>query len=175
MAQTGILQRRDIKANLIANPPIDGEIVYATDTDEHGFVNNGTLYWKKFDMLQPIVTVDAPPTGLENDPIGTVYLVVSNIRSIQITPRNPEMNTDKGVAEPIQFTATATYGDGSNSDVTTDVSWTSSDTNIVTINQTGLAEFVYGDRYGGVVTITASINGIVDSVDINIWYNRIIL
>ena len=170
MAQTGILQRRDIKANLIANPPIDGEIVYATDTDEHGFVNNGTLYWKKFDMLQPIVTVSAPPTGLENDPIGTVYLVVSTITNIAISPVNPDMDTNGGVATPIQFTATATYGDGSTSDVTTDVSWTSSDTNVVTINNSGLAEFVYVQIYSGVITITASMNGLTDTTTINLWY-----
>ena len=48
MATTGIIQRRDVKANLIADPPLVGEIVFAVDTYEFGTMINGTLTWRSF-------------------------------------------------------------------------------------------------------------------------------
>jgi len=49
MATTGILLRRDNKASLITDPPVlgEGELVYATDTGEHGWYDepNGELKW----------------------------------------------------------------------------------------------------------------------------------
>jgi len=66
MATTGIIQRRDLKAALLAGTPTDplaqwtgpiviGEFVYATDTDEIGFVadsNNPTvIVWRKMSDL----------------------------------------------------------------------------------------------------------------------------
>lgn len=48
MAATGILLRRDTKANLIADPPLTGEMVFATDTGEHGWYDEtSTLIWAK--------------------------------------------------------------------------------------------------------------------------------
>ena len=35
---TGIVLRRGLKAELVATPPVEGELVYATDTDEFGYV-----------------------------------------------------------------------------------------------------------------------------------------
>lgn len=169
MASTGILQRRDIKANLLANPPIDGEIVYATDTDEHGFVNGGVLYWKKMDMLQPIKTVTSPPTGLENDPIGTVYLLVNSIISIAITPTNGNIDTNTP-APSVQYTATATYGDGTTSDVTNSVNWLS-DNNLVTVSTTGLAEYTGASNYTGVANITSELNGVVGTTILNLSFS----
>jgi hypothetical protein len=48
MAQTGIIQRRDTKTNLELLPPVEGELVFALDTGEHGWLDeNGVLVWKK--------------------------------------------------------------------------------------------------------------------------------
>lgn len=170
MAQTGILQRRDIKVNLIANPPIEGEIVYATDTREHGWVSNAVLYWKKLDLVQPIVTVEAPPTGLETDPIGTVYLVVTNIVSIDVTPQNGSIASFNTTSPWVQYTATATYGDGSTADVTTQVDWTSSNVVYVTIDDLGLATYIGGSgEFTGNVDITASLNGVFGTAPLDIY------
>jgi len=49
MADTGIVLRRDLKQNLENNPPRNGELIYATDSGEHGWSNvkdNGKLVWK---------------------------------------------------------------------------------------------------------------------------------
>ena len=159
MADTGILQRRDIKANLILNPPIDGEIVYATDTDEHGWVSNSVLYWKQLDLVQPIVQVATAPTGAETDPIGTVYLVVTPLVSIAITPQNGAINTT--TTQTVQYTATATWGDGSTSDITSDVVWTNDDPTKVAITTDGLASYLNtGTQYSNIVTVTATKSGV---------------
>jgi len=42
MADTGILFRRGLKLNLIVDPPLVGEIVYAIDTNEHGWLEVDT-------------------------------------------------------------------------------------------------------------------------------------
>jgi len=50
MAATGIVQRFGLRADLdlLANLPIEGELVFATDTGEHGWLDeNGDVQWKK--------------------------------------------------------------------------------------------------------------------------------
>jgi len=47
MASTGIVLRRNTKNVLTTIPPVAGEIVFATDTGEHGWLDNlGVLNWK---------------------------------------------------------------------------------------------------------------------------------
>jgi len=55
--------------------------------------------------------------------------------SIAVSPANPSIA--KGLTQ--QFTAMATYADGSTQDVTSSVSWASSDTSLATITASGLA------------------------------------
>jgi len=48
MADTGIVFRKGTKVELEASRPVAGEIVFATTTGEHGWLNeNGALVWKK--------------------------------------------------------------------------------------------------------------------------------
>jgi hypothetical protein len=46
MATTGIFLRRDTKANLIIDPPLVGEIVFALDTSEYGVLHNTEVIWR---------------------------------------------------------------------------------------------------------------------------------
>ena len=46
MADTGIIYRRDSKARLSAEPPLDGEVVYATDTQEYGALVGNVIVWR---------------------------------------------------------------------------------------------------------------------------------
>ncbi len=55
-----------------------------------------------------------------------------------------------------QFTATATFDDGSNKDVTTVANWTSSQTSVSTVGTTGRADSIAP----GQSTITATFNGV---------------
>jgi len=51
MASTGIIQRRYAKHELIANPPLVGEVVFALDTEEFGTLINGDIVWKAFEDI----------------------------------------------------------------------------------------------------------------------------
>jgi len=53
MTRTGLIARRATKDVLIATPPIQGEMVYALDTGEHGWLNKvNQLVWK--DLLEEV-------------------------------------------------------------------------------------------------------------------------
>ncbi|MBT7767515.1 MAG: ATP-dependent DNA ligase, partial [Bdellovibrionales bacterium] len=72
--------------------------------------------------------------------------------SIAVTPTNPSIA--KGLTE--QFTATGTYTDTSTQDLTTTVTWESSDDGKATIDSNGLATTL--DE--GTTNITAALSGI---------------
>ena len=79
----------------------------------------------------------------------SVSLTVSPIlTSIAVTPASPSAS----VGSNVQFHATATYSDGSQADITSSASWTSSNTSVATINSTGLA----AARAQGMTTIQAA-------------------
>ena len=63
-------------------------------------------------------------------------VVKSTLSSIAVQPANPE-NLQLGSS--LQFTAIGTYSDNSTKDITSQVTWTSSDTTIATISSSGLA------------------------------------
>ena len=58
--------------------------------------------------------------------------------SISVTPANPTAR----VGDTLQFTATGTYGDGSQQDITPEATWLSSELGVATIDQEGLATAV---------------------------------
>lgn len=62
----------------------------------------------------------------------------ASLTAITITPASPSIAT--GASQ--QFSATGTYSDNSTQNITTSVSWTSSDTSKATISNTGLATAV---------------------------------
>ena len=74
------------------------------------------------------------------------------VASIAVTPANPSVA--KGLTE--QFTATATYTDGSTANLTTSVTWASSNTAIATISTAGLASTLAT----GSSTITATLGSV---------------
>lgn len=86
----------------------------------------------------------------------TASLTVNNgLVSIAVTPTNASINT--GGTQ--QFTATGTYADHTTADISTAVTWLSSNTSVGTINTTGLATGVAA----GSSTITASQSGITST------------
>lgn len=80
----------------------------------------------------------------------SVTVTDSPITSITISPLNPSISKSKQATQ--QFSATATYGDGSSRDVTSSVTWSSSDRTVATISSTGLASAVIA----GTTTIQAA-------------------
>ncbi|HYX52978.1 MAG TPA: Ig-like domain-containing protein [Candidatus Limnocylindrales bacterium] len=63
-----------------------------------------------------------------------------------------------------QFTATATYSDGSSQDLSSGVTWSTSDNTLATVNSTGLVTTVAA----GTITITATLGSINDSATLTV-------
>jgi len=84
---------------------------------------------------------------------GNATLTVSNpkLLSISVLPSNPTAS----LGRTVQFKATGTYSDNSTQDITTAVTWKSSNTRVATINSSGVATTITT----GSVTITASATG----------------
>jgi uncharacterized protein YjdB len=82
------------------------------------------------------------------------------ITSIAVTPASPSFD----VGSTQQFTATATYSDGSNANVSSTATWASSNTSVATINSSGLATGVAS----GSTTISATLNSVAGSTSATI-------
>jgi uncharacterized repeat protein (TIGR03803 family) len=92
---------------------------------------------------------------------GTVFVVDAGLapRLTSIAVTAPNSSISEGTTQ--QFTATGTYGDNSIADITTQVTWNSSNTGVATIGaSTGLATAVAT----GSASISASLNGITSNV-----------
>ena len=81
-----------------------------------------------------------------------VNVTAAVLVSIAVTPNNPSLA--KGTDQ--QFTAIGTFSDGTTQNITEDVIWTSSNADVMTIDQNGLGS---SDQIGS-VAITASLNGV---------------
>ena len=77
-----------------------------------------------------------------------------------VTPTNP---ANLPIGSTRQFTATATYSNGSTMDISSQVTWTSSNTNIAAISSTGLVTGIAD----GTTNIIAAISGIT-SMPVNL-------
>jgi hypothetical protein len=94
--------------------------------------------------------------------IATTRLTVSNktITSISINPSNTVMTSGSSQ----QFTATGTFSDGSTGDVTTSVSWSSSNTAVATVTSGGFVTAVST----GSTTITATSGSIAGNTQLTV-------
>ena len=80
---------------------------------------------------------------------GKFFPDAGTLVAITISPNNPTIQPSKTQ----QFTATGTYGDNSTKDISSSVTWSSSNANTATINSAGLA--TAGTSTGVSTTITA--------------------
>ena len=81
-------------------------------------------------------------------------LTVKAVSSILITPAASPRNLDVGATQ--QFTAIATYSDGASADISSQVTWLSSNTQVATIYANGLATGIAAGSAG----ITATLSGV---------------
>jgi hypothetical protein len=81
-------------------------------------------------------------------------LTVKAVSSILITPAVSPRNLDVGATQ--QFTAIATYSDGASADISNQVTWLSSNTQVATIYANGLATGIAAGSAG----ITATLSGV---------------
>lgn len=101
-----------------------------------------------------ISTGTATVTALFAGEVGTTTLTVTNatLTSITISPPNPSIP----LGSTQRFTATGNFSDGSTENLTSQVTWNSSDVGVATISSSGLATSVST----GTTTITARMNGV---------------
>jgi trimeric autotransporter adhesin len=100
-----------------------------------------------------------------SDVTATAPITVSSkvITSISVSPKNVTLTISLNQTTQ-QFTAQATFDDGSVGDVTNTASWTSSSPSVATISSSGLAQAAST----GSTTISASTDGIVGTTSLTV-------
>jgi hypothetical protein len=93
----------------------------------------------------------------------TTQLTVTDpvLESITVTPANSSI---AGFAKTVTYTATGTYSDGTTADITSAVTWDSSQKSIATISTAGVATTVAA----GTTSISATLNGINGNTDLTV-------
>ncbi|WP_155827552.1 beta strand repeat-containing protein [Limisalsivibrio acetivorans] len=96
----------------------------------------------------------------------TVPLTVTaaQLESIDIAPANPSIVNGTNQ----QFTATGNYSDGSTQDVTTQVTWLSSDVGVASISNAGGSEGLATSAGTGTTTILAALDGKAGSTNLTV-------
>jgi hypothetical protein len=92
---------------------------------------------------------------------GSATLTTIAVTSLAVTPSSVNLL----VGGTQQFTATATYANGSTGNVTLSSTWSSSNTKVVTVNSTGFAIAV---GTGPATSVTASFDGFKSSATVNV-------
>ena len=116
--------------------------------------------------INGIVTAVAPGTSTISASIGgvtgstTLTVNAPTISSISITP--VDLTLAIGINQ--QFTATATYSDGSTQDLASGVTWSSSSSSVVSINGSGVAT----TAGAGQTTITATVGSLSDTTTLTV-------
>jgi hypothetical protein len=105
------------------------------------------------------------PSSYSNMDYRSISPLVAALTSITISPSNAGILNHSSQ----QFTAFGTYTDGTVRDVTTSVTWRSSDTSLVAISNDAGNNGKATVLNDGAVTITASIGNLSDSTTPTIW------
>jgi len=90
----------------------------------------------------------------------SVTVTAPSIVSITVTPDG----LTEGIGINLQFTATATYSDGSSQDLSSGITWTSSSPSVATINSSGMSTTVAA----GSATITATVGSFSDTSSLTV-------
>lgn len=112
-------------------------------------------------LAQILTTGTTTITATSGSIVGTSTVTVTPpvLSSIAVSPVNPSIPVNSSV----QFAATGTLSNGSSQDVTTSVTWTSSNTAVATISNASGSQGLVSVLTTGPTTITASLNSISGS------------
>jgi len=119
--------------------------------------------------LNNVVSIpDADPNsgliigGYNYVPITVINRQIATLLSIAVTPSNPTIT----VGKTQQLTATGSYSDGSSQDLTTQVTWQSSDPTKVTVSATGIVT----GQSGGSSTVTATLGSVSGFTSVKVFF-----
>jgi uncharacterized protein YjdB len=108
------------------------------------------------------VTITATLAGID----GTTTLTVTDaeLDSIEVSPAGQTL----AAGYELQLTATGTYSDSSTQDLTTQVTWSSSDDGVATVSNDVETQGLVHGWSPGTVTIGAELGGVTGSVDLEV-------
>jgi len=157
-----------------ASVPVGGTQQFtATATYSDGTTSNvsSTAAWSSSNTAVATVNAVGLATAVANGQAtltatyqgksGSATLTTVAVTALAVTPTS--VNLVVGGTQ--QFTATATYANGSTGNVTTSSTWSSGNTNVVTVNSTGFAIAV---GTGPATSVTASFDGFNSSATVNV-------
>ena len=137
------------------------QVTWASSTTSVATISNTTGSQGLASTLATGTTaITAALSGITS-PSDTLTVTAAALVSIAVAPLNPSVA--KGLAE--QFTATGTYTDGSNANLTTQVDWVSGTTSVATISNTTGSQGLASTLATGTTAITAALSGITSSSD----------
>ncbi|HEU5235108.1 MAG TPA: DUF4082 domain-containing protein [Terriglobales bacterium] len=121
-----------VDLNYFASVGVDNAPLHALQNGVSGF--NGVFAYGSTSIF--------PSNGFNSSNywVDVVFTPSAALNSIAITPLNPTITA----GSTQQFKATGTYSDNSTQDITSQVSWSSSNTAVATINSAGLATAIAG-------------------------------
>jgi trimeric autotransporter adhesin len=121
-------------------------VTWTSDNTSVATVANGSVTG----VADGIANIKATFSGISSAP---VQVTVVSLSSIAVTPSSPD---NLPVGSNQQFTATGTYSDGSNADITSEVTWASDTTATATVSSGGLVTGIAG----GIASISATLGGV---------------
>ena len=139
-----------------SNRDITANVIWSSSDTTIATVNTGGLVTTK---AVGSVIISAGMGNINSDTSNeSASITVTNatLISIAVTPPNPSV----ALGSVSQFTATGTYSDSSTQDITTTVTWISSNVATATISNTANSEGLATTLAIGNSTISASLNGI---------------
>ncbi len=137
---------------------LDEQVLWESDNLSIATVNGGSV-----NALTPgVARISASLGSISGN--ATVSVSNATLSSLQITPDTPSLV----VGTQLQLRAIATYSDGSQKDVTTQVTWSSADEALLrALNGDGQQGLLVA-LASGATTVTALLDGMQDSTPINI-------
>ena len=110
-------------------------------------------------------TSTTPTSTTQTTSTSSTTTTIGTLSSISIAPAAPDSSAKLGVGAKQQFTATGTYSSGSTNDISSQVSWSSSDNAVASVDSSGMVTGVVA----GTGKITASQSGVTSkSSDVTI-------
>jgi len=137
-------------------------IVPASTASPHGELDLSAVKYLRFVYFDG---AQFEPSSFSSMDYRSISPLVAALTSVTVSPSNAGLL--KGSSQ--QFAASGTYTDGTVRDLTTSVTWSSSDANLAVINNSAGTNGQATALNDGTVTVTATIGNLTSSTSVTIW------
>ena len=142
---------------------VTSQIAWSSSDSNVAGVETGANGGKVSANTEGSATITASLNGVTSN-IVNVSITAATLQSIAITP-NLNSSIAKGLTQ--QFTATGTYSDGTTQNLTGSVAWASSDSNVISVNNSSAKGNVTATGVGS-ASLTATINGVTGTKNVDV-------